>query len=84
MTARHVSPPLLNLNRAVDVTVLGGTAPDDHPLGRLLLVLLREVPKILYLTLKKEGQELLSRRIGGERTLVRVRPAVTRYPSRPW
>ena len=69
MTARHVSPPLLNLNRAVDVTVLGGTAPDDHPLGRLLLVLLREVPKILYLTLKKEGQELLSRRIGGEADL---------------
>lgn len=52
MTTRHVSPPLLHLNRAVDVAVLGSTAPNHHSLRCLLLVLLGQVPQIFDLALQ--------------------------------
>ena len=53
MATRHVSPPLLDLNRSIDVAILSSTSPNHHPLGRLLLVLFRQVSEIIDLALQK-------------------------------
>lgn len=65
MAARHVSSPLLNRNWAVDVAILGGTAPSHHPLSRLLLILFGEVSKVIDLTLDSECQKFVAKALGG-------------------
>ena len=65
MAARYVSPPLLNGNWAVDIAIVGGTAPSHHPLSRLLLVLFREIPKVVDLTLDSERQKFVAKAMGG-------------------
>lgn len=81
---RNVSPSLLDLDGAVDVAILRATAPKDHSLRGLLLVLFREVPEIIDLALCHVSKTTRHSCRGEAPTLVNVRPAVTKYPSRPW